>query len=529
LWDWHFGPQNTLLRPLEILVAACIGLVLIVCANVANLQLARVAGRRREFSIRLALGSGRGRLSRQLVFESLILSLLGSALGIVIAEWLRGAMYWLLPSVAIPMMLRTPLTWDVFGFAALLAVVAAVAAGVVPALRAARSNINEMLKEGGRGNATGSHSQRLRSILAIGEVALAVVAVVTAAMFQKGFQASRAAAPGFSPEGQVLAQFDLSTAGYNQKAADSFCQRMTEQLKGRPGVTAVSYADTLPLGFRGGNWEPIEVDGYNPAPNENMKIFRNMVGPGYFDVMKIPMVEGRDFDLHDSAQSEPVMIVSQEFARRFILQGSALGRRVHGWGRWFTVVGIVKDIKIHHTEEAESPFFYIPIRQEYRPEYGVTFHVRTSGSVGETIAAVRRAAAAIDPQLTMFDAQSMDEYVAGSLFGQKIAASMLGVLGIVGLLLAAMGLYSLMAYSVVQRTVEIGIRVALGAQPRDVLAMVMRQGMYFAMVGLVVGSAMAATLSRVASALFTGIDTADPRIYFETGSSRFVVGECGTG
>jgi predicted lysophospholipase L1 biosynthesis ABC-type transport system permease subunit len=207
------------------------------------------------------------------------------------------------------------------------------------------------------------------------------------------------------------------------------------------------------------------------------------------------------------------MIVSEGFVRRFIPHGDPLGRKVQGWGKWFTIVGVVKDIKIHQVNEGVSPFFYIPIRQVYRPEFGLTFHVRTAGSMQDAIAAVRHEAAAIDPTLTMFDAQPMTEYVAGSLFGQKVAASILSVLGTLGLVLAALGLYSVMAYSVAQRTSEIGIRVALGAQPVDVIALVVRQGMGFAAAGLLVGIASAVALARMASAMFETVQPADPVVY----------------
>ena len=513
LWRWHYGPQNLLLKPLAILMAACAVLLLIVCANVANLLLARATGRQKEFSIRLALGASPRRLARQLLTESLLLALAGSAVGLLIADWLGGALLWLMPSVAVPAMVQAPLAGQVLGFTTLLAVTVATLAGIAPALHAARSNLNEMLKEGGRSGASGAQSHRLRGLLVISEVALAVVALVGAGMFLESFQASRAMAPGFSPEGQALAQFNLSTAGYTRQQAASFYQRMTEGLLRYPGVTAVSYADTVPLGFYGGNWEEVQVEGYQPAPGENMKTYRNMVGPGYFDLMKIPMVGGRDFDLRDNAESQQVMIVSEGFVRRFIPHGDPIGRKVHGWGRWFTVVGVVKDIKIHHVNESVLPFFYIPIRQEYRPEYGLTFHVRTTGSVGEAIGSVRHEAAAIDPALTLFDAQPMTEYVAGSLFGQKIAASLLSVLGALGLGLAAMGLYSVMAYSVAQRTGEIGIRMALGAQPPDVLAMVLRQGLGLAAAGLLIGLIGAATLVRIAAAMFTTLHPANPGVY----------------
>lgn len=516
LWQWHYGPQNTLLKPVAILMAACGVLLLIVCANVANLLLARATGRQKEFSIRLALGARGGRLARQLLTESLMLALAGSLAGLLIASWLGGALRWLLPAVDTPTMMQPELDGQVLAFTTLLAVCVAMLAGVAPALHAARSNVNDMLKEGGRSGAASGPSHRLRGLLVVAEVALAVIALVGAGLFFKSFQTSQTMSPGFSPEGQALAQFDLSTAGYTQRQADVFCQRMTEQLKRQPGITAVSYADTVPLGFYGGNWEEVAVEGYQPARGENMKTYRNMVGPGYFEAMKIPMTEGRDFDLRDDPKSQQVMIVSQEFVRRFIPRGGVIGRKVHGWGKWFTIVGIVKDIKIHQVYENNIPFFYIPIRQEYRPEYGLTFHVRTTGPVNDAIAAIRREASAIDPALTLFSAEPMSEYTIASLFGQKVAASLLSVLGGLGLLLAAMGLYSVMSYSVAQRTSEIGIRVTLGARPRDVLALVMRQGVGFAVCGLITGSVAAAVLSRLAASVLVAVSPVDPWVYVGT-------------
>jgi predicted permease len=513
LWKWHFGPQEVLLRPVGILMAASTVLFLIACANVANLSLARSTGRQREFSTRLALGASPGRLAGQLLVESLILAFAGSLLGLLATGWFRGALGWLLPSVASPAMVGAPQAGRVLVFTVLVAVVAALFSGVAPAIMASRSNVNEVLRGGGRSDAPGARSHRMRGLLVISEVALAVVALVGAGTFLRSYEALLAVAPGFAPEGQALAQFNLSTAGYSQAQADSFCQWMTGRLRRYPAITAVSYADTVPLGFYPGNWEDTEVEGYQPAPGENMKIYRNMVGPGYFDAMRIPMVEGRDFGLRDGPDSPNVAIVSQEFVRRFIPRGEPVGRRLHGWGRWFTIVGVVRDIKVHHVSEGASPFFYIPIRQVYRPEYGLTFHVRTTGPVQDAIAAVRREAAAFDPELTLFDAQPMSEYVSGSLFGQRVAASLLCVLGALGLILAAMGLYSVMAYSVAQRTGEIGIRMALGARPLDMVALVLRQGLGYAAAGLVIGTASALAMARMVSALLTGVEPAGPGTY----------------
>jgi len=513
VWQSHFGTQSVLLTPITILMGASGVVLLIVCANLANLLLARATGRLKEFSVRLAMGARPMRLTQQLLTETLLMTVAGSVCGLMLAAVLGDALRWLLPGVARPAMLQPPLDGQVLAFTTALAFGVALLAGLAPALHAGRANINEMLKEGGRSGTSGAHSHRLRGLLVVSEVALAVIALVGAGLFLKSFQTARSMDPGFQPEGVALAQFDFSTAGYDARQTDSFCRRLRERLEQQPGVTAVSYDDSVPLGFSGGNWETLEVEGYVPGRNENMKIYRDLISPGYFDSMKIPLVEGRDFDLRDDATSLKVMIVNQEFVRRFLANRSVIGRKVHGWGEWFTIVGVAKDSKYHRVTESPQPYFYIPIRQIFRPEYGLTFHVRTSGSMSEAIAALRREAAAIDPALTIFDAEPMTEYVAASLFGAKIAASLLSVLSGLGLLLAAIGLYSVMAYAVAQRTSEIGIRVTLGAQPADIARLVIRQGIVFALMGLLMGSLAAAALARVVSAMLVGVSPADPLVY----------------
>jgi predicted permease len=521
VWQSHFATQSILLTPIAILMGASGVVLLIVCANLANLLLARASGRLKEFSIRLALGARPARLVRQILTETLLMALAGSVCGLMFANMLGGALYWLLPGVALPAMLQPPLDAQVLGFTTTMAFVVAILAGLAPALHAARSNINEALKDSGRGGMSGAPSHRLRGLLVVSEVALAVIALVGAGLFLKSFETARAMDPGFKPEGVALAQFDFSTAGYDAKQTDGFCRRLRERLEQQPGVTAVSYDDSVPLGFTGGNWETLGVEGYVPGRNENMKIYRDLISPGFFDSMKIPLVEGRDFDLRDDAPSTKVMIVNQEFVRRFVANRSVIGRKVHGWGEWFTIIGVAKDSKYHRVTESAQPYFYIPIRQIFRPEYGLTFHVRTSGSVNEAIAALRRESAAIDPALTIFDAEPMTEYVAASLFGAKIAASLLSVLSGLGLLLAAIGLYSVMAYTVAQRTSEIGIRVTLGAQPADIMRVVIQQGLAFAGVGLLVGTLAAAALARLATAMLVGVSPAEPLVY--AGAAAFTL------
>ena len=273
----------------------------------------------------------------------------------------------------------------------------------------------------------------------------------------------------------------------------------------------------MPLGFNGGNWETLEIEGYVPGPNENMKIYRDLISPGFFESMKIPLVEGRDFDWHDDPTAHRVMIVNQEFVRRFLANRNAIGHKVHGWGEWFTIVGVARDSKYHQVTENPQPYFYIPIRQVFRPEYGLTFHVRTSGSVSEAIASVRREATAIDPAITIFDAQSMTEYISASLFGAKITANLLSLLGGIGLLLAAMGLYGVMAYSVAQRTREFGVRVAMGARRRDILGLILRESAKLTLFGTAAGLILAAMSTRIIAHQIYSVSPLDPLTFCGVG------------
>jgi predicted permease len=513
VWKSHYGIQDSVRTPLTILMGACVVVLLIVCANVANLLLARATTRQKEFSIRLALGSPPARLIRQLLTESLLLAVAGSCVGLLIASWLGGSLQWLLPRSSLPTLTRPPIDTGVLLFTTALTLGVTVLAGVVPAMHAAGENINEMLKEGSRRGTSSARSKHLRGLLVTSEMALAVVGLVGAGLFLKSFGLARAIHPGFDPNHVALAQLNLSAAGYNAQQSDTFCRRLREQLERQPAMTAVSYADYVPLSVSAGSWEDLQIQGYVPGRSENMKIYRNLVAPGYFSLLRIPLLEGRDFDMRDDVMAQPVMIVNQEFVRRFVPDHDAIGRKVHGWGKWFTIVGVAEDTKIYRLTENPVPYFYVPIRQIYRPEMGLVFYVRTSGPIDGAIAALRREAQAADPAIPLFDTTSLSDYIAASLFGQRIAASLLSVLDSIALLLAAIGLYSVMGYSVAQRTSEIGIRVTLGAQPSEILRMIVWEGMAFALVGLVAGSLAAVALARVVSAALFAVSPADPAVY----------------
>jgi predicted permease len=497
----HFGPQSLLLAPLRILMGVCGVLLLIVCANVANLLLARATVRQKEFSTRLALGAGRARLARQTVTEILLLSIAATLCGLAVTVWMSDILVKLLPPAQRSVALDLHLSFHVFAFSAMLCLATAFAASLFPALQAGRTNLNENLNEAGRSGVGGVRSHRLRSSLVVAEVSLALVALIGAALFVRGFSAARQIDPGFHPDHVLLSQFYLASNGYSLEQRKEFTRRLGEKLQSAPGITHVAWADFVPLGFDAGSWEHLEVRGYAPSRDENMKIYRNMISPDYLQLLGIPILEGRDFTAHDDEKSPRVMIVNQAFVDHFFAGRSPIGRQIHGWGEWFTVVGVAANSKYHYLSEAPLPYFYVPFRQMYRADLNLAFFVRTQGNPETALPLVRQKAREIDPGVTVFDSVPLSEYMAASLYPQKVAASLLSVLGALSVVLAAVGLYSVMAYSVAQRTHEIGIRMALGARPADVLHLVVRQGLSLVMAGLVVGLCLSLAVSRSIAAM----------------------------
>jgi predicted permease len=318
--------------------------------------------------------------------------------------------------------------------------------------------------------------------------------------------------PGFDPHNVLVSRLELAAAGYARGDQSQFFERLRDRLASRPGIVSVSWADVVPLYFTGNPWDDVQVEGYVPAPGESMKIMRNIVGPGYLDLMRIPLVEGRDFTGHDDENAPPVMIVNQTFARHFFGDRTAIGHRVRSVDRWFTIAGVARDSKYVRPNEAATPYFYALSRQAHSSPTGALF-VRTTGEPERAVAAVRSAVNSIDPGVGIFDAMPLTESIGAALFGQKTAAVMLAVLGVVALLLAATGLYSVMAYSVAQRTREIGLRMALGARPAEVLALVMRRGLRLTLFGVVIGVVAALAVTRLAGSLLVHVSATDPPVF----------------
>jgi len=524
LSEGHFGAQSTLAGPLRILMAVCGVVLLIVCANVANLLLARAASRQKEFGLRLALGGGRLRIARQLFVENLILAALAAIAGAPLAMWMSQSIGYLVPQSGFPVALDIQMNSEVLVFTILLCVAASVVSGLAPALQIIRLDLNGALKEGGRGGSPGARSQSIRSLLVVSEVAMALVAVIGAGLFARSFQLAQQINPGFDARGVLVSHLYLSTAGYKVPDRIEFCARLRQHLESQPGIAAVSYADYIPLGFADGAWEDLNVEGYVPDPSENMKIYRTVAAPGYFDVMRIPLLTGRDFNELDDLKSQPVMIVNERFVKRFYGSANPIGRKVRGWGKWFTIVGLVKDTKFHTPNEDQRALIFVPFRQVYREDLGIAFYARASGDANSALAAMRREVRQMDPNVGVFDATPLTEYITASLFAQKIAASLLGILGALALGLAAVGLYCVMAYTITQRTQEIAIRMALGAKPGDVLTLVVRQAMGIVLAGILVGVGVAGALTRVAAGLLVHVSATDPLIFSSAAAFLAIVG-----
>lgn len=520
IWKGHLGAQGMLLKPLRILMAVCLLLLLIVCANVANLLLARAVSRQREFGIRLALGAQRGRLARQLLTETLLLAGAGAMVGALLVMWMEQSLASLLPQMDIPIDVGGGFSLPTLGFTVVIVAAVTLVSGTVPALLSARADLNETMKEGGRAGA-GTQSHRLRGLLVTAEVALAMVALIGAGLFFRSFQNASGVQPGFDMTNMSMSQFYLSNAGYSGREQHEFCRRLRERMEAKPGVIGMTYSDVVPLAMPGDSspYHQIEVDGYTPAPNEQMVVHRATVPPGHFELMSIPLLEGRDFTGMDERGKPRVIIVNETFARRFFRGRDPIGRKVRIGGSAATVIGLVKDSKYHRLVEAALPFFYIPFDQWFGPGLNFAVLLKTSGDPMLLTPVLRREALALNPD-AVFHSRLMADATISSLYAQRVAASLLSVVGLVCLALVAIGLYSVMSYAVSQRTPEFGIRMAVGASPKHVFALVVREGLRLTVPGLAAGIAAALAMARLVSGMLFQVSAADPATF--AGSAAFL-------
>lgn len=510
VWAGHLGAQSLLLKPLEILTAVCVLLLMIVCANVGNLLLARAVSRQKEFAIRLAFGARRGRIVRQLLTETLILAAAGAAFGMLLLLWMEKSLMGLLPAVDFPFDLRGGLNPRTVGFTLLIVIVVTVATGLTPALISIRRDLSNTLNEGGRSGIGGIHSHRLRGVLVGIEVALAMVALASAGLFLRSFHSAARIEPGFDTRNVSMAQFYLSNAGYSAEEQRAFCRMLRERMETMPGVVGVTYTDFVPLTSPGSSpQDQLSVDGYVPAGDEQMLLHRATVPPGYFQFMGIGMLEGRDFSELDQAGAPSVMIVNETFTRHFFHGASPVGRVVRFAGNTATIIAEVKDSKYNTPVEPPSPYFYVPFRQVFAPGLNFSFLIKTNGDPMSIIPVLRREALALN-QDAVFTSIRLSAAVTFSLYAQKVAASLLTAVGVLCLLLAAIGLYSVMSYAVSQRTQEFGVRVALGASRLTLVRMVTRESLQLTIPGLLVGIAVAFAAFRLVRGMLVGVTATDP-------------------
>jgi putative ABC transport system permease protein len=513
IWQSHWGAQDALRAPLIVLLGACLLVLLIACANAASLLLARASARDRELGLRLALGAPRRRLIRQLLTESSLLAGSGAALGLLGAITLSRSLNALVPAYARPTLVAPHVDRDVLAFTALLAIAVTVLAGIVPALQGSREALGESLAGGGRGAVGSRGASRARRVLVTLEMVLAVVSLVGAGLFFQSFRHTRAASPGFDADHVAMASLSITLAGYDSARGEAFLGNVADRLAHQPGVEAASYTDYVPLSLGSGSWEELQVEGYAPAPNENMKLYRAAIGPDYFKVLQVPLVAGREFTIGDDSAHTAVMIVNEAFVQHFLGGRAALGVRVHGWGRWFRIVGVVKDTKFYRVSDAPTPYFYVPVRQVYRPEYGYSILVRTRGSVPDAVRMTEQAVRSVDPGVVVFNAMPLATYVEGPLEGQHAATQLLILLAIIASLLAAIGLYGIVSHAVAQRTREIGVRVALGAQQHDVLGVVGEQLRAPLLLGISLGVIASIAVARLVASMLYQVRPADVGVF----------------
>jgi predicted permease len=512
IWKAQSGVSSILASPLAILGAACGLVLLIACANVANLLLARSAARQREFGIRAALGAGPGRLIRELVSESLLLAALATLAGFPLALWFQNILVYVVPPTGLPVYFDVHPSARVFLFAALACLFSALISGLPSAFQSVRRNLVDVLKQGGRRDTQSGYSRRISGLLVVGEMGLALAALVTLGLFLRSLYGLENTPAGFDHRNVTVCRLFLVTNSYTPSEEQQFSRRLRERLLDAPGVTGAAYSDSIPLGFGLGKWDEVVVEGYASRSGENLDVHHASVSPGYFDLLKVPLLAGRDFRREDNENAPHVMIVNESFARRFFEGRDPVGRRVRIDGKPFTIVGMVKDSKYGSLSEAPQPYFYMSFDQVHdgSGEGGVALYARTQGDARGFVPVLRREMSAIDPNSAGLTAMPLSDYISAAWFGPRMASLFLGVLGAISMLLAGVGLYGVMAYSVSQRTREIGIRMALGADREGVLQMVMGRGLLLALSGIAAGLAIALAATPQIAPLLYRVRPADP-------------------
>ncbi len=518
-------------RNILIVLIAAVGFVLLIaCVNVANLLLSRAAVRQREIAVRTALGAGRWRLVRQLLTESLLLAVVGGVAGLFLAWWGTGLLVTLAPK-DVPRLSEVGIDWRVFGFTAAIALATGALFGLAPAVVASKPDLNDALKETGRANTGGLQRHRLRSLLVVAEVALALILLIGAGLMIRSSQKLQAVDPGFRTDKMLTMRVALPSSRYGKNPqVVGFFQDALARIESLPGVRAASAINFLPLTGRASATDFEVVGRPKPPAGENPITDVRVADPKFFRTMGIPLLRGREFTAHDTAGSPKVLIINEALARSVFPQEDPIGKKlIIGWDPPLVedeIVGVVGDIKHYGLDTASRPTIYWP---EARYPYNVmTLVVRTSSDPENLAAAAIREIRAIDPDQPVSDVRTMEAVVSESVSGQRFNMVLLGIFAALALVLAAVSIYGVMAYNVAQRTHEIGIRVALGASHADVMRLVVGQGISLALAGIAAGVVGAFALTRLMSTLLFDVTPTDPATYAAVSALLALIGLAAT-
>jgi len=498
------GPYRGYVAAFTGLLMAAVGLVLLIaCANAANLLLARAITRRRELAVRAALGASRVRLIRQSLTESLLLSLAGGAGGLLLTYWLIPLLLSLKP-ITIPIFVQAPLDWRVFSFAFLLSAGTGIVFGIAPAMRATRRGLTAALRD--ESQIVGARRSWMRDSLVVVQITVCLVLLISAGLCVRSLFNARSIDPGFSTRDVALAELDPGSLGYTPAQQSQFYRQLLDRVRALPGVASASLADLLPLGT-GRSIHGIEVQGFPPPPGEDdIGVATSSVAPGYFDAMGIRLLSGRGFQSNDT---HPVAVINEEMARKFWPGQNPIGHSFKDGKQPTEIVGVVTTGKYRSLGEDPQPFFYRPFANDSRATLIVRGRAGTPPSLNE----IRHTLFELDPDIVPMDMESVSEYMALPLFAAHTTGILLAAFGCVALLLATIGLSGVVSYSVSQRTSEIGVRMALGANRFAVLSQILRQGMRLTAIGIACGLALSFLATRVLAGLLYGVKSTDPLTY----------------
>jgi len=507
MWRSPFGANGYLAASLPILMILAGVVLLLTCANIATLALVRFVARRRDIAIRQALGANRIELMRQMILEGLLVSLFGGVLAIELTTWSSKSLALMIPPNSNPIAMNGYVDFNVAAGTLLLALLCSVICGALPAWRSSHVAAADVLKDEAGSVSAGAHNRHLLSCLVVAQIALSLVLCIASGLFLRTLRNASEADPGFEKEHILTASVDLASSGFSNQEIRSFQHNLFDKVQTLPGISSASLTDWVPLSFGLGHADAYP-EGYVPQPHESLDVRRAAVSAGYFDTMSIPILEGRAFTRDDNENAPPVIIVDETAANHYWPGQNPLGRRLHIYNTFYTVVGVARNSKHEFVSEPPQPIVFFSFFQVARNT--TTIQLRTQGDPRAFVAPLEDAVHQVNSKLPLYDVRTLRETMQISMVFQRIEAVFATIFGLLALVLATTGIYGVVAYRTQLRTQEIGIRVALGASHAGVLRLVLYQGVQLAAAGLVLGLAVAFALTRFLRGMLYGVSASDP-------------------